>query len=238
MQLFCFTYAGGTADFYNQIEPFIVSDIEIIKLEYSGHGKRYKEPYYESFNDLVEDMYNLIKKCKHENENYALIGYSMGSIVLAEILSKIEKLKEIDPPIHVFLAAHAPVNKKELIGFSNKESDELVINRTIEFGGIPPKLINNKSFWRVYLPVYRSDYSLIERYNFNALDLKCKIPATILYSPTDTSLADMIKWKNHFCGFVEFFEYKGNHFFIREHCKEICEKINNILLQEESRNEL
>lgn len=238
MQLFCFTYAGGSADFYNQIEPFIASDIEVVKLEYSGHGKRRKEPNYESFNDLTEDMYSLIKEYMRVNENYALMGYSMGSIVLVEVLSKIKKMEEINLPIHVFLAAHEPINKKELIGFSSEECDELIIDRTIKFGGIPQKLINNKSFWRVYLPVYRNDYSLIGRYDFNSLDLKCKVPATILYSPTDTNPADMRKWKNYFCGDIEFFEYDGSHFFIREYCKEICSKINGILLREEKENEL
>ena len=36
MKLFCFTYAGGTASFYEQIEDLLPKSIEVIKLEYAG----------------------------------------------------------------------------------------------------------------------------------------------------------------------------------------------------------
>ena len=117
MQLFCFTYAGGSADFYNQIEPFIASDIEVVKLEYSGHGKRRKEPNYESFNDLTEDMYSLIKEYMRVNENYALMGYSMGSIVLVEVLSKIKKMEEINMIFLFLLRKLTPSGKLICISF-------------------------------------------------------------------------------------------------------------------------
>ena len=49
MKLFCFTYAGGTASFYEQIEDLLPKSIEVIKLEYAGHGTRRKESFYHDF---------------------------------------------------------------------------------------------------------------------------------------------------------------------------------------------
>lgn len=43
MKLFCFTYAGGTATFYDDLKSILEHrGIEVIALEYSGHGERYK----------------------------------------------------------------------------------------------------------------------------------------------------------------------------------------------------
>lgn len=229
MQLFCLTYAGGTAAFYNQVDLYINNSIEVIKLEYAGHGTRYKEPFYNNFFELAEDMYGQIKATLCSAEEYALIGYSMGSISLVEILKIIIDKKEIAMPKCVFLAAHEPIPKKELTGFSESELDTFVKERTIEFGGIPEKLINNNSFWRMYLPLYRNDYSIIGKYDFDSVKLKTNVPAVIFYSPTDTKAENIKLWSKYFVGVVEYAEYEGSHFFIEQHCKEMCDIINEKL---------
>lgn len=89
------------------------------------------------------------------------------------------------PQIH-FLAAHEPRSKTDILGKNEADIDEYVKRRTIEFGGVPNSLINNNSFWRMYLPTYRADYSLIENYRFENLELRTTIPAKIFYSEEDT----------------------------------------------------
>lgn len=234
MQLFCLTFAGGTAAFYNQIEPYLDTGIEVIKLEYAGHGTRHKESFYKDFNELSNDIYGKILELVNENGEYALFGYSMGSISAVEILKIIIERNEIKLPVHVFIAAHEPIANDKLVNFSEAELDEYVRERTIKFGGIPEKLINNYSFWRMYLPIYRSDYSIIGKYNFSKLGLKTIIPAVVFYSPTDTKPDDMRLWGRYFVGNLDFFEYSGSHFFINEHCEEICSIINQRLLKEEN----
>ena len=56
-QLFCFTYAGGTSEFFNIIEPHL-NGVEVVKPEYAGHGKRRKESCYQDFDALSEDMFH------------------------------------------------------------------------------------------------------------------------------------------------------------------------------------
>lgn len=229
MQLFCLTYAGGTAAFYNQLDAYIDDSIDVIKLEYAGHGTRHKEPFYRDFFELAKDMYEQIKKSLNFTEEYALIGYSMGSISVVEILNLIIEKKDISLPKYVFIAAHEPIPKKELMGFYEYELDEFVKERTINFGGVPEKLINNKSFWRMYLPIYRNDYSIIGKYDFELVKLKTDIPAVIFYSPTDTMAEDMYLWNKYFVGMIEYIEYDGTHFFIQQHAEEMCDVINNKL---------
>lgn len=238
MQLFCLTYAGGTAAFYNQMDQYIVDDIELVKLEYAGHGDRRKEVFYKDFSELADDLYAEVKRCLKSDEKYALIGYSMGSISVVEVLKNIIEKEEIKLPEHIFLAAHEPIVEKELARISREATDEFVKERTIRFGGIPDKLVNNKSFWRMYLPIYKNDYSIIGKYDFDLLELKTEIPTTVFYSSTDTLLSNMKLWGKYFIGELEFIEYTGTHFFIFDHCEEMCSIINNRLRLEENKNDI
>ena len=222
-QIFCFTYAGGNATFFDEIDKDL-SEFELVKMEYSGHGTRHKEPLYASFDELADDMYAMLKS-KYNGSEYALFGYSMGTISLVEVLKRIITDKKLPLPGHVFLAAHEPMTKAEFSGYSQEELDEWVKNRTIRFGTVPQKLINNKSFWRMYLPLYRADYSIIGKYRFKDLDYTSDIPATVFYSETDTRYEDMKLWSNIFTGDIQFYQYEGTHFFIQKHHMEMAENI-------------
>ena len=228
-RLFCFTYAGGSASFFDQIESDL-SEIELVKLEYSGHGTRHREPFYHNFDELAEDLYHQIRGYLNDG-TYALFGYSMGSIALIEILKRILSEPNIQPPKHVFLAAHEPHTKTELTGFESGELDEWVINRTVRFGAVPEKLLHNRSFWRVYLPIYRADYSIIGAYRFEELKLKTDIPADVFYSETDTPKKEIELWNNFFIGRCVYHCFDGNHFFIQNYHLEMAQIIREEMLQ-------
>lgn len=222
-QLFCFTYAGGNASFFDQIEKDLPG-IELVKTEYAGHGVRHKEACYQGFDGLADDVFGQIKQ-QYSGNDYGLFGYSMGTITLVEVLRRILDAPDIPEPSHVFLAAHKPHTIAELSGFTDDELDEWVKRRTIRFGAVPEKLIDNQSFWRTYLPLYRADYSIIAKYRFEDLNLRTTIPATIFYSEEDTPREEIELWKKYFIGDCEYCEYTGTHFFIQDHHLEMGEII-------------
>lgn len=227
MKLICFTYAGGNSSFYNQLKRELCPDIEVIAMEYSGHGTRHRLPFYSDFCELADDMLTLLKEELKGDMPYAIMGYSMGSISAIEVLRKLIDEKQ-SLPEHIFLAAHEPKTKEILADCNKEELDEFVKERTIKFGAVPEKLINNQSFWRMYLPIYRADYSIIGKYKFENLTLKSDIPATIFYSESDTPFLDMKNWKIYFEK-TDFVEYAGDHFFINEHFRAIAQEIKKRL---------
>lgn len=224
-RLFCFTYAGGTKAFFDGIGKNL-NGIDLAAFDYAGHGERHKEPFYDTFDELADDMFEKIRDLL--SDNYALLGYSMGSITIAEVLRRIID-SGLPLPSHVFLCAHEPHTKSELLGFTEDELDEWVKERTIRFGDVPEKLLNNKVFWRTYLPIYRADYTIIGKYKFEELDLKTSIPLTVFYSETDTPLNDMMRWEKYFTDTVDYKRFDGNHFFIREHHEEMAQIIKDRL---------
>ena len=225
LQIFCFTYAGGTGSFFDELEKDICN-AEFVKLEYSGHGTRHRESYYNDFNELGDDLFGILKE--KQCGDYALLGYSMGSISLVEVLKRIID-SGMDLPQNVFLAAHEPLTKSDLLSYSSDELDDWVKNRTIRFGAVPEQLVNNKVYWRTYLPLYRADYMIIGRYEFEKLELNTKIAADVFYSDMDTPYDEIRQWSNYFTGPLEFHGFEGNHFFIKEHHREIAEIIKGRL---------
>lgn len=228
MQLFCFTYAGGTADFFNQLEKSCAGQIDFVKLEYPGHGARRKEKPCDTFQELAVDAYGQLKE-NYSGGDYALLGYSMGSIAVLETLRYLLEKAELPCPRYAFLAAHKPKTMVAVEGYRSEELDEYIKNRTILFGGIPEQLVNNKSFWRMYLPFYKADYFMLSRYDFDNLTYTTDVPAVVFYSEQDTPKTEMEPWKNYFVGYCEFVAYTGNHFFINEHCREMAALIRERL---------
>ena len=146
--LFCFPYAGGTVDFYNNIEEACGDRIKFVKLEYSGHGTRMREPLYSNFDEMTADIYPQIIKVLEEypNMEYSMMGYSMGSIAVFDMLMKIKKERLIRNPWHVFLSAHLPQPIESLRKMSSDKIDDWVKERTIELGGLDKRLIDNTVF--------------------------------------------------------------------------------------------
>lgn len=227
--LFCFPVAGGTIAFFDQIETAINnrSDrVKLIKLEYSGHGRRMREPLYDSFDKMSEDLTPGIEKVldQYPDAAYGMFGYSMGSLSAFILVQKIVRERKLRQPNHLFLAAHPPKPIEGLKEISDDKIEEWCKQRTISFGGVPKKLVNNNAFWRMYLPMYIADYRIIASYDFETVSFSSDIPATIFYSEIDTPFTDVSEWSKYFTH-IEFIEYDGSHFFINKHFDEMADVI-------------
>ena len=216
-QIFCFSHAGGTASFYDELEKNL-PDFEVVKLEYAGHGKRHKEPNYKNFQELTDDLYAQIRQ-KRNNESFYLFGYSMGGIAVVEILKKMTEFPE-----HIFIASCSPRTRADLAELSDEnEINNWIVNRVIHHGAVPKDL--EELFWRMYFPLYRQDYELIRQYRFE--EIKREIPATIMYSESDISSEEIKGWESYFeCRYHKF---DGGHFFIKEHYDEVAYIVREIM---------
>lgn len=225
MQLFCFPCAGGTANFFNQLDPWFSPAVERVKLEYAGHGARHREPLYQDFSQLAEDLYALVKGRYRPGAPYALLGYSMGSVAAVEVLVRILRRGDLPEPCRVFLMAHGPSARRELIQPPGGGSDDWIKKRTIALGGVPEKLQENPVYWRVHLPLYRADYGLISNYPFEELALDCRVPLTGLYGTEDLPGADMEAWRRYFRGECFFRAFPGGHFFMTMYQRDVAELV-------------
>ncbi len=215
IKLFCIPYAGGKAEMFRELAGYLPDRISVIPLEYAGHGTRAKEAFYADFTEMTTDIASKIEKQLDGNEDFALFGYSMGSLVAYEIVAR-KLLKK--QPEHLFLASHeAPGMEWESKGYS--EMDDVTFAKAIvAFGGFDrfeERFLENRHFRRMIFDPIRQDYRLITSYHWEETE-RLSVPGTLFFAPDDVPVEKAEQWRLRFHAPLELIEIGKNHFFIKD----------------------
>lgn len=228
VKLFCFTCAGGTAALYNNIKNEVSENIEMICFEYPGHGNRSREDLKRKFDDLLEEAAEFINSNISDGEDFAVMGYSMGSLIAYEAVAGGHLKKN---PMHLFFAAHAMPGDVFYKSDFSKLSDEEFAEEVKELGGFEKyekRMLNNRYFRKKIFDPLRADYDIHEQYEKRDHD-KLDIPVDIFYSRNDILEERIVLWKDLFSCDIDFHEMGDNHFFINDCHKEMAEIISEAL---------
>ncbi|MCM3216689.1 thioesterase domain-containing protein [Niallia taxi] len=229
MRLFCLPFAGGSASAYYNWSNYISDMIILDPIELKGRGKRFNEPFYSNFEEVIEDVCCYISDT-NDNNDYAIFGHSMGSLIAYEVYYKIQE-SNFKKPKHLFFSSYrAPHNKKN--NHINKLTDQDLINRIRSLGGTQEELLQNEEFLDIYLPIIRNDFELIDSYIFRkkANQILCDI--TLLYGNEEMlKFEDMLDWQSHAQGKSTVYELEGNHFYINNNVEKISDILNRTLLE-------
>lgn len=230
INLFCFAYAGGSAAIYAKWGQFLHGSINLIPIELAGRGKRINEPFYNNIEEAIEDIYSKIETTIKNNEKYAFFGHSMGSLIAYRLVCKIIELG-INNPIHVFFSGsnHPHMrNNSEILHLS----DEEFINRIIMLGGTPREVFEDKELRKIFLPILRADYKVIDTCESNTKAVKLSCNITVLTGTKDDLVTqeDLLNWKEYTYSMCNICQFEGDHFFINNYVEEIVRLINSNLL--------
>ena len=142
IKLFCFPYAGGSAAVYNRWKEYLNPEIELRPVELSGRGERMDEPLYTNMEDLIEDVFQLLEG-EFEESEYALLGHSMGAMIIYELSRKIID-NNLKLPLHIFFSGHsAPqINRADEKIYHLMKDDEFK-REIIGLGGTPPEFFDH-----------------------------------------------------------------------------------------------
>lgn len=230
MKLFCIPFAGGSESMYFEWQKYLSSTITLNPVLLKGRGRKINEKFYSSIEEAVDDIF------KHnfqaiEDENYAIYGHSMGGLLAYEIYYKIieEGIKE---PSHLFFsgckAPHLSREKKKISDLS----DEKLLLELEQMGGTKKEFIDNNELMEIFLPVIRSDFNMIEKYNYIQKDYKINCGVTILNgNRDDITLTELLSWKELIQEKYKIHNLDGDHFFLESNLKNITSIINYTLTQ-------
>ena len=209
--------------------------VDFKPIEYSGHGFRIKEPLATDLDEMVRDV---IAQIDFSEDDYALLGHSMGSILVYETLKRLREMN-VRMPVFVALSACEPpaviVQRKER--FQSLASDsECAIRFMLRFARMSEKRLRSTIFTESFLPYIQNDYRILAEYDSGIAEV-FEMPAIVFYSKSD-SLMDyqsMEGWKEHFSN-LRYTEMVGNHFYIEddENMHGMINEIKNALLSEDS----
>jgi len=233
IKLFCFPYAGGSGSFYSLWRKYLLSNIELVPVELAGRGKRIKENHYTDLYEAIEDLYNIVNK-DISNSEYAFLGHSMGCHIAYYLAHKL-KSNTGQNPRHIFFSGmYPPYVKKDKKQIHNLPDNEF-INEIFLLGGTPEELLNNSKLLKIFIPILKSDYRIIESYNpkefinLNLSKFDCDITALNGKYDDKVSEEDINRWKECTNGKFESYIFEGGHFFIHDMAREISIIVNNKL---------
>ena len=233
VKLYCLPYAGGSAEIYTKWGSYLDSSIKLRPVELAGRASRYKEPYYNSMREAVDDIVSLIEN-ELEESGYAIFGHSMGSIMAYELVCRLRE-KNLKPPMHIFFSGRYPPSiRKQGTGMHLLSETEFE-QEALELGGISNNLFKFKGLLKTAMETLRADYKIIETHEYDPTIYKLDFNISVLIGKDDVLAApsDMEEWKKYTEKQCAFYYFDGGHFYLHNYVKKIAQIINNTLVATE-----
>ncbi|MDF2883263.1 MAG: aveG [Clostridiaceae bacterium] len=227
IKLFCIPYAGGSATVYEKWKKKVNDKIEVIPIEFAGRGARSREKLYDSIEEAVDDLYKAIVSKLDKCDEYAIFGHSMGSIITLELYYKLVEMNFKEPK-HIFVSGgEAPPIKRRPIICHDLPDKEFREQISI-YSDAPSIIFENAKLYNYFIPILKSDFKIMELYNYKEKEHKINCNVTALAGIYDASITidDVIEWQRHTSKVFKFYTFEGGHFFINEKLDEVIEIIN------------
>ena len=229
IKLFCIPYAGGSANVYLKWKKLLDSNIELCPIELKGRGKRFKENFYQGFDECVNDIYDQVTK--EGFDEYAIFGHSMGCAIAFELIKKLKK-DGYEYPLYAFFSARYPphINKKKNIDYLNIDDSKLV-EEIFKYGGTDKGVLENRELLQLFLPILRADFNIHESYEYKADPCKFNFDIAVFHGTKDLYVneKEMGEWGNYTNKKFSMHTYNDGHFFINTYYKDIVNTINIVL---------
>ena len=209
---------------YYSWRPYLSADIELVPVELAGRGRRINEQLYKDVDELIEDVFQIIKY-EINCSSYAFFGHSLGSMIAYELAQKISYCN-INQPSHLFFsgrgAPHIEKGKKYCL-----MDDNLFKKEVLGLGGTPPEFFDHPELLEVFLPLLKNDFELSE----SKIVHKGTRPLDVNISAFFGEEEDLTKeqcgeWKKYTKQSCSLHYFEGGHFFIHKEIEGITRVIN------------
>lgn len=230
-KVFLIPYAGGSSFAYYKWKDLFSSNFELCFIELAGRGQMSNRNFYKSIDEAAEDItQTIINSIKDEDVEYLLFGHSMGALLAYEVYYKLSE-KNIRLPKHIFFSGReAPQveNSREKI---YEYDDDAFLEKISIYGGLPNEFYDEE-IKKFFVPIFKSDFRLLIEYMYSQKSEKIKCNISVLFGEADctVTMKGIKKWGIHAGEKIDFYKFKGEHFFINDECKEISKIISQVAL--------
>lgn len=229
IKLFCFPYAGGSSLVYRRWKKYLHEFVELCPVELSGRGARGDSYIYESFRDVVDDVYSNIKE-NLKNSRYAFFGHSMGAVIAYELYYKLKECG-INSPEHIFFSGRKAPGTNSSTTITYNLPDDQFKKYIVNLGGASENTLESEGFSQLYLPLLRRDVKLIELYEHVGEKALMDCDISILSGIYDKlSTQNVSDWEKHTSKKCSFYLFESGHFFINSERENVIKTVNSTLL--------
>lgn len=213
LRLFCFHYAGGSAQVFRDWHDLLPT-VEVCPVQLPGRGTRIKEGSITRIAPLVEQLArDLSPKL---DMPFAFFGHSMGALVgfeLARLLRRERGLK----PAQLFVSGRRAPQLRDDAPPSHNLPDDEFIELLRAYKGTPEEALRHPELMTLMLPFLRADFELCETYAYQP-EAPFDCPLTAFGGLGDGGIRreQLDAWREHTTGSFSLRMFPGEHFFIND----------------------
>jgi medium-chain acyl-[acyl-carrier-protein] hydrolase len=212
LQLFCFPYAGGTAQVFKSWQRRFPAEINLCLVHLPGRGTRMREAPFRNMQLMVEAIASaIIGQVRHP---FAFYGHSMGALLAFELARELRK-RQAPEPLQLFLSGRNAPQTARIEPKSFNLPEEKFIDRLRELNGTPQELFDDPELKSLFLPVIRADFEVVDTYEYVPGQPLC-CPFSVYGGIEDTRipLENLHGWEKETSATCTVRRFPGDHFFI------------------------
>ncbi|MET9453260.1 alpha/beta fold hydrolase [Streptomyces cinerochromogenes] len=210
VRLACLPHAGGSASFFFGTSRALSPAVEVLAVQYPGRMDRYAEPLIDSMSRLADQVTDAL--LPFTDRPLALFGHSMGASLAFEVARRLER-RGAAPLALVVSGRPAPHRLRD--GSLHLGGDEQLVEEITRLNGTLPAFLEDEDLLRMWLPVIRNDYQVIETYRYEP-GPALTVPVTAHVGLTDpkATVEEVRAWAEHTTGPFELHTHPGGHFYL------------------------
>ena len=213
LRLFCFPYAGGSADIYRSWRNWFPEQIDLCLVHLPGRSKNMGRRAFSQLVPLVAEIANHISLLT--DIPYALYGHSMGGLISFELARELShQLRTV--PKHLFVSGcRAPQYPRDEPLTFNLPHDAFIAELK-KLNGTPEEVLANSEVMELFIDLLRADFELVETYQYHPGDhLSCPITVYGGIEDEHVPMEACHQWQKQTSASCKVRMFSGDHFFIR-----------------------
>ena len=227
LRLFCFPYAGGSAQIFSEWSDKLPSSVDLFAIQAPGRGRRFSEQPIGCLKSKMQILHKEI--LPYTDVPYMFIGHSNGALLAYELARELQKsgncnLKHI--VISAKRAPHLPSIKEPIHDLEQTQ----FIAKLKEYDFTPDEVLENDELMELFSPMLRADFSLSETHSFDK-DTPLESDVSLFWGnqDEDVPLNDILAWKDLIKGRTNTVEFYDGHFFITKSQELFLQEINQLI---------
>ena len=142
IRLFCFPYAGGSAQIFGDWCNSLPDSVEVVAVQYPGRGSRFFEPLIGTCKGMVEALIPNILPAL--DRPFVFFGHSNGGLVSFELARALQQKKCVGQQIHHFISAKRAIHLGQTHNPMHTMGKEAFLKAIEDLGGTPPEILAQK----------------------------------------------------------------------------------------------
>ena len=232
VRLFCFTYAGSSAQIFHRWNDYAPEWLEVSGCELPGHGARLAEKPLDTQEAAAVEIADILEPLL--DRPYALFGHCLGA-ALAYEATRVLRDRGKAQPLRLFSSgARGPHLGIPIADVESMEDDEFIEHMHKAYSA-PIAFLRHPEMRPLFLPMVRADARMTQTYRYTP-GPPVSYPVTAVAGETDpdVQMEHLEGWLQHTAASVATRIYPGNHFFFLESAPRLLAEFSGELEPRES----